>query len=76
MLRSLDKKFHSDADLHKVSETNTSEQNVSTRKQLESEWSQAVEELSMEFKNTLNEWRCDLESTCQQNIRQRNFYKR
>lgn len=60
------KKFHSDTDLNRESGSVMSgEQNMSVRKrkQPDSEWTQAISELSTEFKNTLNEWRRDME-TC------------
>ncbi|XP_022821342.1 uncharacterized protein LOC111352886 [Spodoptera litura] len=55
-------KFHSDTDLHK---TDCSELNTISRKRRHpaSEWSEAIAELSREFKNTLSDWRRDLESS-------------
>ena len=67
MLQSPDrKKFHSDTELNIGSSSEMSgEQNVAIRKrkQPDSEWSQAINELSAEFKKTLNEWRRDMESS-------------
>lgn len=58
-------KFHSDTELNASSSEMSGEQNVATRKrkQPDSEWSQAIKELSAEFKKTLNEWRRDMESS-------------
>ncbi|KAJ8719765.1 hypothetical protein PYW08_011940 [Mythimna loreyi] len=55
----------SDTELHKHRASRTNDDSVSgrKRKQPEPEWSNAIQALSAEFKNTLNEWRSDLESS-------------
>lgn len=61
----IDSKFsHSDSDLCKVLES-TGEKNMAVRgkrKQPESEFTQALNNLSLDFKNTLTEWRKELDS--------------
>lgn len=63
------KKFHSDTDLTAGSVADSplsGDQNVSVRnkrKQPDSEWTQAINDLSTELKNTINEWRRDLETS-------------
>lgn len=60
------KKFLSDTDINKEpGSTMFGEQNVSMRKrkQPDCEWTQAIKDLTMEFKSTLNEWRLDMEAS-------------
>lgn len=62
------KKFHSDTDLTSGAGTSGEygdEPNVAgrKRKQPDLDWTQAINKLTMEFKNTLNEWRRDMETS-------------